>query len=80
VAICLVDASVGFRVGSVPDVVDEGSCVAAELGISQAGLYDWARQDHGEFAGIPTSESSGLRHAIKRVRHWPLCLTASRCG
>jgi len=51
------------------------SRVAAELGISQACLHNWLRQDRvdrGEVAGVPTSESAELRRARKRIRQLEL--------
>jgi transposase-like protein len=66
-----------FRVRAVA-LVRAGKPVsraAAELGISQACLHNWLRQDRvdrGELAGVPTSESAELRQARKRIRQLEL--------
>lgn len=44
---------------------------AADLGVSEAGLHKWVKQDRvdrGEVSGTPTSESASLRKANKRIR------------
>jgi len=48
---------------------------AAELGISQASLHTWVRQDQvnrGELPGVSTTESAELRRARKRIRQLEL--------
>lgn len=51
------------------------SRVAAGLGISEAGLHNWVRQDRvdrAECPGVPSRESDELRRASKRIRELEL--------
>ena len=45
--------------------------MAADLGITDTGLYNWVRQDRidrGEIPGVSTVESRELRKARRRIR------------
>lgn len=47
------------------------AATAADLGISEAGLFNWVKQDRidrGEIQGVSSGESVELRRAHKRIR------------